>query len=180
MSNSGFFLLIREDLSRLSEQSPDGLLVVRYRNLVHPRFIPVLIVRLAQWCNAYGLLRPIAVLLTWMNVVLFGIEVAPRCKIGGGLFLPHTSGTVIGAASIGRNATIFQGVTLGAKYADMSYVQTSRPVLEDNVVIGAGAKVLGGIVIGVGACVAANSLVLQSVPSGAVAIGVPAVIKERQ
>jgi serine O-acetyltransferase len=91
--------------------------------------------------------------------------------------LPHTSGTVIGAASIGTNATIFQGVTLGAKFADMSYTQTTRPVLENDVVIGAGAKVLGGVNIGDGARVAANSLVLVSVPAGATAMGVPAIIK---
>lgn len=178
MSKQGFFCLIRQDLSRLSQQSLGGELVVKYRNIIHPRFIPVLIFRCAQLCQSNIILRPFAVLLTWLNIFLFGIEITPRCRIEGGLFLPHTSGTVIGAASIGKNATIFQGVTLGAKYADMNYKQETRPTLEDDVVIGAGAKVLGGINIAAGARVAANSLVLESVPVGATAIGIPAVIKD--
>lgn len=177
MSEEGFFDTLKLDLSRLTQQSSGGTLAVQYWKIAHPRFIPVLILRLAQQCQSTKILRPIAGLLTWANLILFGIEVTPRCRIGGGLFLPHTSGTVIGAASIGTNATIFQGVTLGAKFADMSYTQATRPVLKDDVVIGAGAKVLGGITIGSGARVAANSLVLESVPAGATAIGVPAVIK---
>ena len=177
MSKEGFLQIIRLDLSRLSQQSSGEMLVVQYWKIVHPRFFPVLILRLAQQCQSTLILRPIAALLTWANLILFGIEVTPRCRIGGGLFLPHTSGTVIGAASIGVNATIFQGVTLGAKFADMSYTETTRPVLEEDVVIGAGAKVLGGVNIGRGARVAANSLVLVSVPAGATAIGVPAIIK---
>jgi serine O-acetyltransferase len=177
MSKEGFFNTLKLDLSRLSQQPLGGAPVVQYWKIAHPRFIPVLILRLAQQCQSTIILRPIAGLLTWANLVLFGIEVTPRCRIGGGLFLPHTSGTVIGAASIGTNATIFQGVTLGAKFADMSYTQTTRPVLENDVVIGAGAKVLGGVNIGAGARVAANSLVLVSVPAGATAMGVPAIIK---
>lgn len=177
MFKESFFQVIRLDLSRLSQQSAGETLVVQYWKIVHPRFIPVLIIRLAQLCHAVVIFRPLAVMLTWINVFLFGIEVTPRCQIGGGLFLPHTSGTVIGAASIGNNVTVFQGVTLGAKFADMSFTQATRPVLEDNVVIGAGAKVLGGVNIGRGARVAANALVLVSVPAGATAIGVPAIIK---
>lgn len=177
MDKEGFIQIIRRDLSRLSQQSSRDVLIVQYWKILHPRFIPVLVIRLAQLCHSVMVLRPIAFALTWANVFVFGIEVTPRCRIGGGLFLPHTSGTVIGAASIGTNVTIFQGVTLGAKYADMSYSQSARPILEDNVVIGAGAKVLGGINIGLGARVAANSLVLESVPAGATAIGVPAMIK---
>ncbi len=111
------------------------------------------------------------------NVILFGLEVTPRCKIGPGLMIPHTSGTVIGAAELGSNVTIFQGVTLGAKFADLEFNPDARPKLRDGVVIGAGAIVLGGIQIGQNAVVAANSLVTESVPDGALAIGVPAVVK---
>jgi len=108
--------------------------------------------------------------------VLFSIEVSARIPIGAGLFLPHTSDTVIGAASIGRNVTIFQGVTLGAKELDMNFIPASRPVIEDDVIIGAGAKVLGGVRIGRGARIGANAVVLIDVPPGAVAVGVPAQI----
>ena len=110
-----------------------------------------------------------------LNLFLFGIEVTPRCRIGAGLFLPHTSGTVLGAAEIGRNATIFQGVTLGARVADLAFDPSLRPILGNNVLIGAGAKILGGIKIGDGATIAANSLVIRDVPENARMMGVPAI-----
>jgi len=115
-----------------------------------------------------------ALMLSLINLVFFGLEVTPRCSIGPGLILPHTHGTVIGAKCIGCNSTIFQGVTLGAKYADLEFDPSSRPIVGDNVTLGAGAKILGGITIGHGAIVAANSLVVSSVPDNAFMIGVPA------
>ena len=107
---------------------------------------------------------------------LFGIEIASACSIGPGLFLPHSSGTVIGAWSIGANSTIFHGVTLGAKNLALDFDITSRPVLGDNVTIGAGAKILGGIRIGDNAVVGANSVVLSDIPSNCTVAGVPAKI----
>jgi serine O-acetyltransferase len=118
--------------------------------------------------------KPLALMLSLINFVFFGLEVTPRCSIGPGLILPHTHGTVIGANRIGCNSTIFQGVTLGAKYADLEFDPSSRPVVGDNVTLGAGAKVLGGIKIGNRAIIAANSLVVTSVPDNAFMIGVPA------
>jgi serine O-acetyltransferase len=115
-----------------------------------------------------------ALMLSLINLVFFGLEVTPRCSIGPGLILPHTHGTVIGAKCIGCNSTIFQGVTLGAKYADLEFDPSTRPIVGDNVTLGAGAKILGGITIGHGAIVAANSLVVSSVPDNAFMIGVPA------
>ena len=76
--------------------------------------------------------------------------------IGPGIFFPHTSGTVIGASKIGRGVTIFQGVTLGARQIDMKYDLALRPELGDFVVVGAGAKVLGGITLGDNVRVGAN------------------------
>ncbi|MFH1977465.1 MAG: hypothetical protein ABIJ52_18240 [Pseudomonadota bacterium] len=93
------------------------------------------------------------------------------------MFLPHTSGTVIGAVRIGENVTIFQGVTIGTRHADLHFNISNRPVIEDGVMLGAGSKVLGGITVGAGASVASNSLVIDSVPAGATVIGVPASIK---
>lgn len=138
-----------------------------------PRFLPVLLCRLAHGLYRAGL-GPLAKLLSLLNFFLFGIEIAVRCPIGRGLFLPHTQGTVIGAWAIGENATIFQGVTLGALEVDFSYQETSRPIVGDGVIIGSGAKVLGGLSLGSGARIGANAVVLQSVPAGALAVGVPA------
>lgn len=141
--------------------------------LVSPRFLPIFLCRLAYWfqCLHLGLFAKVFSL---ANFVIFGIEIGTRCKIGPGLFLPHTQGTVIGAISIGRDATIFQGVTLGAKDIDISYREGFRPILGDGVFVGAGAKVLGGVTLGDRVRVGANAVVLQSIPADALAVGVPA------
>jgi serine O-acetyltransferase len=141
--------------------------------LLSPRFVPVLLCRLAHffYCSKLG---PIAKILSLINFFLFGIEIAVRCPIGPGLFFPHTQGTVIGAWQIGANATIFQGVTLGAREVDFSYSQESRPIVGDDVTVGSGAKVLGGVHIGEGARIGANSVVLKSIEPYSVAVGIPA------
>lgn len=140
---------------------------------INPRFIPVFLCRVS---HSFYLLRltPIAKVFAFLNFFIFGLEVSVQCSIGPGLFLPHTHGTVIGAWRIGKNATIFQGVTLGAKELDFSYTFSSRPTLGDNVIIGAGAKVLGGINISDLVRVGANSVVLSNIPRGALAVGAPA------
>lgn len=176
MKASEFQRLVVADLRRLL---PDNTGVSGFRlwsKVFHPRFVPVLHIRFSQYFYHPIILRPFSHLFSLINRIMFGIEVTPRCPIGPGLLLPHTSGVVIGAIEIGENVTIFQGVTLGSKYFDIDFTPTSRPVLEDGVVIGAGAKVLGGIRIGRNAVVAANSLVIESVPEGGHAMGVPAVV----
>jgi len=146
--------------------------------LLSPRFVPVFLCRVAYWfyCLHIGSLARAVSLL---NFFLFGIEIDVCCPIGKGLFLPHTQGTVIGAWSIGENATIFQGVTLGASKFDPSCQKTTRPVLGDGVLVGAGAKILGGIVIGNGVKIGANAVVLHSLPPDVVAVGIPAKIIKR-
>ena len=146
---------------------------ILWMGIISPRFTPVLLCRLAHWFFLLGL-SPIAKLVSLINFFLFGIEIAVRCPIGPGLFFPHTQGTVIGAWSIGSNATIFQGVTVGAKEIDFSYSELGRPIICNDVTIGSGAKVLGGITLGNGSRIGANSVVLRSVPSNSLAVGAPA------
>ena len=141
--------------------------------VLSPRFLPVLLCRLAHWFYCLHL-EPVAKLVSLLNFFMFGIEVAVRCPIGRGLFLPHTQGTVIGAWCIGENVTIFQGVTLGARELDLSYQESSRPTVCDGVIIGSGAKVLGGVILGSGSRIGANAVVLSDVGSGLVAVGIPA------
>ncbi len=147
--------------------------------VLSPRFVPVLLCRLAHSFYRWRL-GPVAKAVSLLNFFLFGIEIAVRCPIGPGLFLPHTQGTVIGAWHVGACATIFQGVTLGAREVDFSYTQQSRPVIGDGVTIGSGAKVLGGLHIGNGARIGANSVVLQSIPAHALAVGAPARVVQRR
>lgn len=150
-----------------------------WMGVLSPRFVPVLLCRLAY--SFYRLkLGPVAKAVSLLNFFLFGIEIAVRCPIGKGLFLPHTQGTVIGAWSIGENATIFQGVTLGAKELDFSYQESSRPTVGDGVTIGAGAKVIGGLVLGSDSRVGANAVVLNDVAPGSLVVGIPAQVVHRR
>lgn len=145
----------------------------RVWNAFSLRFAPVVLVRLAQGLHASGWTR-FAKLPALVNFVVFGLEVPPRLPIGPGLVLTHTQGTVLGAASIGANVTLYQQVTLGARELDFGYTLSKRPVVEDGVVISAGAKVLGGLVLGRECVVGANAVVLRDIPPRNVAIGIPA------
>jgi serine O-acetyltransferase len=100
-----------------------------------------------------------------------GIEIHPGATIGSGLFIDHGMGVVIGeTAEIGEDVTLFQGVTLGGT----SLAKGKRhPTIGDDVVVGAGAKVLGAIEIGEGSRVGANAVVVRPVPPGTVVVGVP-------
>lgn len=175
MSLHELFTLLRADLLRLTlpinELAP---IKPNWLKVMHPRFIPVLFVRLARYFYLSQWFKFLSPIFTWLNLFIFGIEFTARCEVGPGLMLPHTVGTVVGATIIGENATIFQGVTLGALTADLLYVESLRPRLGDNVFIGAGAKLLGGIDIGHNVKIGANSVVLHSLPDNVVAVGMPA------
>ncbi len=100
-----------------------------------------------------------------------GIEIHPGATLGQNFFIDHGMGVVIGeTAEVGNNVTIYHGVTLGGT---SSKKIKRHPTLEDNVVIGAGAKVLGAITIGKGSRIGANAVVVKSSPPNSVIIGVP-------
>lgn len=98
-------------------------------------------------------------LITWTAFFLFGSEINSRTAIGPGLFFPHPNGIVIGAKSIGCNAVIYHQTTIGA--ARVEFGMDNRPVLGDNVVVGAGAKILGDFTLPDNCLVKANSLVTK-------------------
>lgn len=103
---------------------------------------------------------------------LTGIEIHPGAKIGRGLFIDHGSSVVIGeTAEIGENCTLYQGVTLGGTGKD---VGKRHPTLGDNVMVGAGAKVLGPFKVGNNSKIAANAVVLKEIPENTTAVGIPA------
>ena len=100
-----------------------------------------------------------------------GIEIHPAAKIAGGVFIDHGTGVVIGeTAEIGNNVTIYQGVTLGGTGLHKG---KRHPTIGDNVMIGAGAKVLGAINIGNNSKIGAGSVVLRDVPDNCTVVGVP-------
>ena len=106
-----------------------------------------------------------------------GIEIHPGAKIGKGLVIDHGTGVVIGeTAEIGDNCTLYQGVTLGGTGKDTG---KRHPTLGNNVMIGAGAKVLGPFRIGDNAKIAAGAVVLEEIPANATAVGIPARVVRR-
>lgn len=106
-----------------------------------------------------------------------GIEIHPGATIGKNLFIDHGSGVVIGETTeIGDNCTLYQGVTLGGTGKDTG---KRHPTLGDNVMVGAGARVLGPFKVGDGSKIAANAVVLSEVPENCTAVGIPAKIVKR-
>jgi serine O-acetyltransferase len=102
-----------------------------------------------------------------------GIEIHPGATLGRRVFIDHGMGVVIGeTAEVGDDCTIYQGVTLGG--TSLHRGTKRHPTLEAGVVVGAGAKVLGGFTVGAGARIGSNSVVVKTVPPGATAVGIPA------
>lgn len=110
-------------------------------------------------------------LLSQAGRFLTGIEIHPGADIAEGLFIDHGMGVVIGeTASVGRNVTLYQGVTLGGTGKEKG---KRHPTVGDNVVIGTGAKILGNITVGENSYVGANAVVLRDVPPNSTVVGVP-------
>ena len=102
---------------------------------------------------------------------LTGIEIHPGAKLGHGLFIDHGMGVVIGeTAEIGKDVTLYQGVTLGAQTL---HTGKRHPTLGDNVIVGAGAKILGPVTIGEECVIGAGAVVVNDVPPHATVVGVP-------
>ena len=107
-----------------------------------------------------------------------GIEIHPGATIGPQLFIDHGMGVVIGeTAEVGKGVTLYHGVTLGGTTLNQG---KRHPTLEDHVVVGAGAKVLGNIVIGANSRIGANAVVIKSVPPDSVVVGVPGQVVRSQ
>ena len=121
----------------------------------------------------------IARVISQFSRFLTGIEIHPKAKIGKNLFIDHGMGVVIGETSeIGNNVTIYHMVTLGgispSINSDDQRNSKRHPTLEDNVVVGSGAQILGPVVIGKNTKIGANAVVTKDVPENAVMVGIPA------
>jgi len=138
--------------------------------LTYPGFHAICLHRLAHLI--YRMHIPVIPhLIMWVGRLFTGIEIHPAAKIGSSFFIDHGFGVVIGETSeIGNNVTLFQGVTLGGTGKETG---KRHPTLGDNVVVGAGAKILGGITVGNNVYVGANAVVLSPVPDDCTVVGVP-------
>ena len=126
--------------------------------------------RPANWCYRHKM-KFIARVISQHVRFWTGIEIHPGATIGKGVFIDHGAGVVIGeTAEVGNNVTLYQGVTLGGTGKDAG---KRHPTIEDNVVIAAGAKVLGPFTVGKGSKIGAGSVVLKPVPENCTVVGVP-------
>lgn len=165
----GVIASIREDIQTILRSDPaahSALEVVLCYSGQHAIWAHRLIHRL--WHNDFTLLA------RWLSQIVrtvTGIEIHPGAKIGRRVFIDHGMGVVIGeTAEVGNDVTLYHGVTLGGT----SLLSGKRhPTLGDRIIVGAGAKLLGAITIGNDSRIGANSVVVKSVPSNSVVVGIP-------
>lgn len=163
------FDTIRRDVRAVLDRDPaarSALEVV----LCYPGVHVLVLYRLAHrlWNRGW---TTTARLLMHIGRFLTGIEIHPAAKLGPGLFIDHGMGVVIGeTAEVGENVTLLQGVTLGGTSLKR---EKRHPTLGSNVVVGAGAKIIGGFTIGDGSRIGAGSVVVREVPPNSVVVGVP-------
>ena len=169
------FKRLREDIALIKERDPAARsafeIILTYSGLhaVHSY-------RRAHWFYQHKCFT-IARIISQMSRFFTGIEIHPGAKIGKGLFIDHGAGVVIGETTeIGDYCTLYQNVTLGGTGKDTG---KRHPTLGNNVMVGAGARVLGPMKIGDNSKIAANAVVLEEVPPNCTAVGVPARVVKR-
>ena len=164
-----FFSSMREDVTAVLERDPaakSGLEVVLLYSGLHALWG----YRVHHWLWIHGW-RFIARMMSQWGRLITGIEIHPGAQIGHRFFVDHGMGVVIGETTIiGDDVTLFQGVTLGGTGKETG---KRHPTLHNNVVVGAGARVLGNIVIGENSRIGAGSVVLRDVPDNSTVVGVP-------
>ncbi|MFC7369177.1 MULTISPECIES: serine O-acetyltransferase [Vreelandella] len=169
------FQRLREDINSVFDRDPAA------RNFLevltnYPGLHALLLHRCGHWLwkkNLKWLARTLSTFSRWLT----GIEIHPGATIGRRFFIDHGMGVVIGeTALVGNDVTLYQGVTLGGT----SWNKGKRhPTLEDGVIVGAGAKILGPFTVGAGAKVGSNAVVTKEVPPGATVVGIPGKIVKR-
>lgn len=165
----GLLSLIREDIHSVMEHDPAAKSRLEVF-LCYAGLHAVWSYRINHWLWDHKLL----LLARWLSQavrLLTGIEIHPAAQIGRRLFIDHGMGVVIGeTAIVGDDVTLYQGVTLGGTGKDKG---KRHPTIDDNVVVGDGAKILGNITVGKNSRIGAGSVVLRNVPDDSTVVGVP-------
>src|ERR1700686_2599875 len=166
----GFFESVREDVRATFERDPAATSWLEVL-LCYPGLQAVWAHHLIHWLWNHRLHFVARLLSQWVRFWT-GVEIHPGAKIGRRLFIDHGMGVVIGeTAIVGDDVTLYQGVTLGGTGKEHG---KRHPTIEDDVVIGSGAKVLGNITVGRNCRIGAGSVVLRNVPENSTVVGVPA------
>ena len=164
----GIITYVKEELNVIKERDP--AIKSNWEVMLYPSFKVILRYRIAH--KLY--LKKHYFLARWISqraARKTGIEIHPGATIGKGLFIDHGSGVIIGETTIiGNNVTLYQGVTLGGTGKEKG---KRHPTLEDNVMVSAGAKILGSFTIGENSKIGAGSVVLEEVPPNCTVVGVP-------
>ncbi len=168
--STGLWRMWREDVACVKARDPAARSAFEVL-LTYPGVHAIVWHRMAHRLWRGGFKFP-ARFVSWLARLLTNVDIHPGATIGRSFFIDHGAGVVIGeTAEIGDNVTLYHGVTLGG----VSWSQGKRhPTIEDGVLIGAGAKILGPIKVGAGARIGANSVVVEEVPPGVTAVGIPA------
>ena len=171
------FKRLKEDIDSFIARDPAARSRLEVA-LLYPGFHAIQAYHVSNWLWRHDL-RFIARMISQLARFLTGIEIHPGATIGRRFFIDHGDGVVIGETSeIGDDVTIYQIVTLGGTSPSVdSHKQVNQkrhPTLEDGVIVGSGAQVLGPITVGKDARIGANAVVTKDVPSGVTAVGIPA------
>lgn len=163
------FARVKEDIKAVFDRDPAARSSMEVI-FCYPGLHAVWFHRVTHWFWTHDFFF-IARFLSHMARFLTGIEIHPGARIGKGFFIDHGMGVVIGeTAEIGDNVTLYHGVTLGG----VSWEKVKRhPTLEDNVVVGSGAKVLGPFTVHKGSKIGSNSVVVKEVPPNSTVVGIP-------
>ncbi len=163
------FRSLREDIKAVFDRDPAARSTIEVLTC-YPGFHALQFHRAAHWLWTHRL-RLLARMLSHVSRFLTGIEIHPGALIGPGFFIDHGMGVVIGETSeIGANVTLYHGVTLGGTSIKK---EKRHPTLRDNVIVGAGGKVLGPVVVGENARIGAGSVVVDDVPPNSTVVGIP-------
>jgi len=163
------FSYLRSEIRAVFERDPAAKNLLEVL-LCYPGLHALLAYRLANWFYRRRLFVT-ARLLSQVSRFFTGIEIHPGAKIGKGLFIDHGMGVVIGETTeIGDNVTIYQGVTLGGTGKEKG---KRHPTIGNNVIVAAGAKVLGSITVGANARIGAGAVVIKPVPANSTVVGIP-------
>jgi serine O-acetyltransferase len=170
------FRRLREDVASVFERDPAARSTWEVLTC-YPGLHAIWFHRIAHWFWGLGL-RWLGRFISNFGRWLTGIEIHPAAVVGRRVFIDHGMGVVVGeTAEIGDDSTIYQGVTLGG--TQLYRGKKRHPTIGKNVVVGAGAKILGGFAVGDGAKIGSNAVVVKEVPPGATVVGVAGRILER-